>query len=222
MLATKKLWPFLKARFAPRGARQIFSQYAEDIIMLDILKKQGITRPSYIDIGAHHPIFGNNTYLFYRAGGTGVLVEPNPEMCHIAEKKRPRDTIVNAGAGGRDGEADFYMFSQSTRSTFSKEQAREWEFTSGQKPTVTKRQILSLDSIFATYFKNEAPHIVSIDAEGLDAEIVSGLSWKVRPKIFCIESDGALDDIMKSHGYELKARIFQNSIFADSHTQTQI
>jgi FkbM family methyltransferase len=212
----KKILPFIKARFAPRGARQIFSQYAEDIIMLDILKKKGIHRPSYIDIGAHHPIFGNNTYLFYRAGGDGVLVEPNPEMCRIAEKKRPRDTVVNAGAGARDGEADFYMFSQSTRSTFSKEQAREWEFTSGQKPTVEKKRIISLDSIFRDYCTGGAPDIVSIDAEGLDAEIIGGLSWKARPKIFCIESDGALDALMKQHGYELKARIFQNSIFADS------
>jgi len=207
---------FLKVRYAPRGARQTFSQYAEDLIVLDILKKQGIKKPFYIDIGMHHPVFGNNTYLFYRSGGHGVLVEPNPEMCEIARKKRPRDVIVNAGAGSKDGQADFYAFSQSTRSTFSKEQALEWEKTSGQKPAVEPKKILSLDSVFRDYCKGQTPDVVSIDAEGLDVQIISGLNWNVRPKIFCVESDGSIDPIMKQHGYELAARIFQNSIFLDS------
>lgn len=185
--------------------------------MLDLLKKKGVKKPSYVDIGAHHPIFGNNTYLFYRAGGSGALVEPNPEMCRLAKSKRSRDTCLNAGAGAHDGEADFYMFSQSTRSTFSKEQAQAWEASSGQKASIEKRSILSLDSIIQKGSAGKAPDIISIDAEGLDAEILSGFSFVVRPKLFCIESNDQVAKVMAEKGYELKAQILQNAIFMDTN-----
>ncbi len=208
---------FIKARYAPRGARQSFSQAGEDIVMSDILKKLGVGKDiSYVDIGAHHPVFGNNTYLFYKRGGRGVLVEPNTALCDLIEKKRPKDTCLNAGAGGKDGEADFFVFPQSTRSTFSKGQAQEWEKTSGQKFKIEKHKIFSLDTIIDKYCVGKIPDIVSIDAEGLDAEIISGFSFAKRPKVFCVENqDKNILAIMERNGYELKAQIFQNAIFVD-------
>jgi len=212
----QRVIPFLRARFAPRGARVSFSQYGEDLIVKDILTKIGVKNASYIDIGAHNPIFGNNTYLLYKNGGSGVLVEPNSELCKLIKNKRPRDICLNAGAGKDDGEANFYAFPQSTRSTFSKEQADEHQKNTGQNPKVEKQKILSLDSIINNHFKNEAVSFVSIDAEGLDEEILSGFSFGKRPKVFCIEAptdNSRVDDLMKNHGYEKVAQIFQNAIF---------
>ncbi len=206
---------FLKGRYAPRGARLTYSQAGEDMIMNDMLRTADIKKPCYIDIGAHHPIFGNNTYMFYRNGGRGVLVEPNTEMCASIRRSRPRDICLNAGAGAKAGEADFFAFPQSTRSTFSASQAAAWEKSSGQKYKKDKREIITLDAIIKDHFRSDAPDIVSIDAEGLDAEILSGFSWKTRPKIFCVEADGQAESILEAHGYVLKARIFQNAIFAD-------
>src|SRR3989344_1660792 len=147
-----RLFRFLKARYAPRGAYPTFSGLGEDIVMDAILAKLGIKKASYIDIGAHNPIFGNNTYLFYRKGGRGVLVEPSPELCKEIKRKRPQDICLNAGAGKNDGEADFFAFPRrSTRSTFSKDQADTWERMSGQKPYVTKEHVFSLDTIITKY-----------------------------------------------------------------------
>jgi len=215
MTFMRRLLGFIKARYAPRGARQTFSQCGEDIVMRDILSRKGVKRIFYIDIGAHHPVFGNNTYLFYKNGGSGALVEPNESLCKLIKRKRSRDLCINAGAGAQDGEADFYSFPQSTRSTFSSSQAVSWERSSGQKPVIEKRAVLSLDTIIRDRLQGKTPDIVSIDAEGMDLPILSAFSWSVRPKVFCIESMDGLSELMKSKGYELKARIFQNEIYAD-------
>jgi len=209
-----RLYRFIKARYAPRGARASFSASGEDIAISDILKKLGVREPLYIDIGAHHPVFGNNTYLLYKQGGSGVIVEPNDELCSEARDKRPRDRVVNAGAGKSDGEADFYLFPmKSTRSSFSKDQADKWVSESGQKPIVEKRNILSLDTIINSHLGARVPDVVSIDAEGLDLEILSGFSWRVKPRVFCIEMSPGIEDMMLGRGYELVAKMFQNSIF---------
>ncbi|MBX4195814.1 FkbM family methyltransferase [Candidatus Parcubacteria bacterium] len=183
--------------------------------MSNILKKLGVKDVFYIDIGSHHPVFGNNTYLLYKNGGHGILVEPNAGLCEAARSKRPRDIVVNAGAGREDGQADFYSFAKkSTRSSFSYEQAKKWEDESGQHPEIGKRQIFSLDTIIGKYASGRVPDAVCIDAEGLDKEILSGFGWKVLPKVFCIERSLGLEDILGLRGYELKARILQNDIYA--------
>ncbi len=214
----QRVWPFIKARFAPRGARISFSQYGEDLIIEDILKKEGIKEITYIDIGTHHPYFGNNTYLFYKSGGRGVLVEPNSEMCDVIKNKRPKDICLNAGVGARDGEADFYEFTQSTRDTFSKIDAEEQEKRVGEKAKIKKREIISLNTIVDKYFEDKNISLVSIDAEGLDYEILSNFNFSKRPKVFCVESnneDKKVEDLMHGKGYECVAKIFQNAIFVD-------
>jgi len=166
-----------------------FACSAEDIIMVRILEKIGIAHTTYIDIGGHHPVFSNNTYLFYRNGGSGIIVEPNKKLCNLYTKKRSRDECICAGAGKFDTEEKFYNFKQNTRSTFSQKQAEEWQNFSGQKPfSIDTIPILSLDTIIGRFYKNIAPDVISIDAEGYDTEILSGFSWSCRPKIFCIET----------------------------------
>lgn len=193
--------------------------------MSDTLRKSGITKPLYVDIGAHHPIFANNTYLLYRQGGRGILVEPNKELCYVIQNTRPRDVCLNAGVGGHDSEEEFFSFPRSTRSTFSKVQAEAWQRESEERPTIEKKPIYSLDTIINTHC-DRVPDVVSIDAEGLDIEILSGFSWTRRPKIFCIESavyddggikhvDSELASLMKQHDYTLVAKVLCNDIFVD-------
>lgn len=215
----KRIFNFIKARFAPRGAYISFAQYGEDLIIKNILKKEGVREVSYIDIGTHHPYFGNNTYLLYLNGGRGVLVEPSEEMCQVIRNKRLKDICLNAGAGGVDGEADFYEFEQSTRSTFSREQAEEHERNTRQNARIKKQKIVSLDSIVEEYFKDKDISLVSIDAEGLDFEIISGFNFSKRPKVFCVEvgEDRKVENLMKDKGYKLVAQIFQNAIFLDKN-----
>ncbi len=216
---------FLKRRYAPRGARISFSQAGEDMIMQEFLLRFGITKPFFIDIGAHHPIFGNNTYLFYTKGGQGIIVEPDQLLLNLYRPKRKRDTALHAGAGKIDGKSSFYSFVQSTRNTFSEKQAKEWEAHSGQHPMIFQIPILSLDSIITAHCNGKIPDVISIDAEGYDFEIISGFSWKLRPKLFCIESvknnaripqrNQVLYELFLKNGYVRGAETPANTIFID-------
>jgi hypothetical protein len=58
--------------------KKSFSQSGEDLIIDFIFNALGISRPSYIDIGAHHPYYLNNTAIFYLRGARGINIEPDP------------------------------------------------------------------------------------------------------------------------------------------------
>lgn len=211
-------WAFLKARYAPRGARICFAQYGEDRVMFEILKKKHTGPFNYIDIGAHHPYFGNNTYLFYREGGSGVVIEPNRALLKTIKRIRPRDTALDVGIGSVDGSSEYFSFSQSTRSTFSAQQAEEHERRTGQKPAREVRAIRSLDSIVTEYFCDRPLALLSIDAEGLDEAILSAYSFRVRPKMICVETtdqNSHLATILREKGYMLVALVMQNAIYLD-------
>ncbi len=219
---------FLKKRYAPRGARQSFAQAGEDILMRHATERLKIEKPTYIDIGVHHPVFGNNTYLFYLNGSHGITIEPNKKLSDTIKKKRPRDTFLCAGVGRIDSTAEFYNFPQSTRSTFSVNQATKWEKSSGQKSFTCSMPILSLDTIIAKYCQTEIPDLISIDAEGYDIEILLGFNFKVRPKMFCVETlengnfyevpsrNKALYDLFRQHDYFPYAETPANTIFVDT------
>ena len=49
-------------------AKKSFSQCGEDLIVDYVFKARGVGRPSYLDIGAHHPYWLSNTALFYERG----------------------------------------------------------------------------------------------------------------------------------------------------------
>src|SRR5215813_8721308 len=91
-------------------ARQSFSQQGEDIVLYHALHETlKIERPTYMDVGAAHPVQSNNTYLLYTTGGHGLLVEPNPVFVKLLRKFRPHDIVVQAGIGVADTpQADYY------------------------------------------------------------------------------------------------------------------
>src|SRR5262245_33383940 len=88
-----------------------YSQSGEDLIVSFLFQYTlGISKPTYIDIGAAHPTRFNNTYLFYRRGASGVLVEPNVTLIPALTSTRPRDTVLNVGIGVTDqDEANYYV-----------------------------------------------------------------------------------------------------------------
>ena len=76
-----------------------YSQFGEDLLVQEVL---GYERRDifYIDIGAFHPISKSNTYIFYKRGGRGICVEPNPNAKALWQKFRPRDIFIGKGVTG--------------------------------------------------------------------------------------------------------------------------
>lgn len=55
-----------------------YSQHGEDMIIANIFSILNITKPTYLDIGANHPLKGSNTALLYSRGSHGTIVDANP------------------------------------------------------------------------------------------------------------------------------------------------
>lgn len=173
-----------------------YAQNAEDLISAKVLTIAGVSKPTYLDIGAAHPIKGNNTFYFYRQGSRGVLVEPNPFYVKMYQKYRPEDTALAAGIGTDDvAEADYYLVGNQTDgqwNTFSKDAAMLAEKTTNGSvriQRVVKMPLLNINGVIEKYFGGKAPDFISIDVEGLEIPILKSLDFKkYRPAVICVET----------------------------------
>jgi FkbM family methyltransferase len=210
--------------------RTSYSQSGEDLIIQQIFMALGLDRITYLDLGANHPTRFSNTYLFYSNGSSGVCVEPDPTAQPLFRRWRDRDTLLTCGVGLEEGEADFYIMTTNTLSTFSKEEAERYQGYGSQKITkVVKLPLKPVNKILEQYFE-KSPNLISLDIEGMDFQILQSLDLdKWRPEVFCIETltytedktERKLREIidhMLDKDYMVYADTYINTIFVDRKT----
>ncbi len=202
-----------------------YSQSGEDLLVDYIFKVRGLEKVSYLDIGANHPLYINNTYIFYLKGSRGVNIEPNPKMIERFIKLRPNDISIAAGAAPDKGELIYYELDSPELNTFSKEHALQMQEKGHTIHRVTIFPVITINYIIATYFNNISPNVIFIDAEGMDFELVNSIDFNIyKPEVLCVESvsyeldgsgkkDAKLIDLITSKGYMLYADTNINSIF---------
>lgn len=219
---------FLKRIFLGKYAKISYSQCGEDLIIVPIFDALGIQRPSYIDIGAHDPVYLSNTYLLYLKGSQGVCIEPNPKLFNNIRRKRTRDSCLNMGVGiTSTKEAPFYCMSSSTLSTFSKEDAERMASYGNEKiEEVITIPLISFDEVVTKYLPSY-PNFISLDVEGLDLAILKSIDFtQYRPQVFCVETLTYTEDnteqkilttieFMLDNGYFVYGDTFVNTIFVD-------
>jgi FkbM family methyltransferase len=212
-----------------RDAKHSYAQAGEDLIVDFVARAMQIEEVTYLDIGAHHPTEYSNTYLFYKRGCQGVLVEPDPELMASIRRARPRDEFIEAGVGVQSAtDAQFFVMSTRTLSTFSEDEARRYEAMGTQRiEKVLPVPMVTLGDIFADRFRENEPTLVSIDIEGLDFEVLSTLDFKKhRPPIICVETlqysetreevkDQRIPRLMSDNDYFAYGDTYINTIFVD-------
>jgi FkbM family methyltransferase len=212
-----------------RDAKHSYAQAGEDLIVDFVAKAMQIENVSYLDVGAHHPTLFSNTYLFYKRGYQGVLVEPDPELMDSIRRVRPRDTCIEAGVGVQSAaNAQFFVMSTRTLNTFSEEEAKRYEAMGTQRiEKILPVPMVTLDEILADRFQDKEPTLVSIDVEGLDFEVLSTLDLKKRrPPIICVETlqysetreeikDTRIARLMSDNDYFAYGDTYINTIFVD-------
>jgi len=167
-----------------------YSQCGEDAIIKYIFQLRDIDKPTYIDIGAHHPYYLSNTAYFYEKGCRGINIEANPDLIAAFRSHRPHDINLNVAIGGVTNEMNFYILSDSSLSTFSKDEAEKLALAGTHKITsVEKIHLVTLESVLKKYNNNTFPDFLSLDVEGLDMEILMSIDFtKYWPKVICIEA----------------------------------
>lgn len=91
--------PELRQVWIDRLIPNCFGQLGEDAVIDNHLGWLGLSAYApgmYLDIGAHHPTCGSNTYRFYRRGAKGIAIDIGIRKQQLWRRVRPRDRFINA------------------------------------------------------------------------------------------------------------------------------
>jgi FkbM family methyltransferase len=200
-----------------------------------IFRAIGISNPTYLDIGAHHPQRLSNTQYFYASGSRGVNVEPDPDLFAEFPSHRPEDVNLNVGIG-EDGSSSlpFHVMSTRTLNTFSREEAERYAATGLHSiQRVIDVPVRNINDVIASHFKGGAPDFLSVDVEGLDVEIIKSLDLsRFRPVVICVETLTFSEtreevklveaaEYLVENGYFSYADTYINTIFVDARKWRQ-
>ena len=71
-----------------------FSQTGLDLLLSNIFK--GLQKGFYIDIGCNHPVYNNNTFLFYKRGWRGLNIDLDKSSIDLFNIYRKGDLNIHA------------------------------------------------------------------------------------------------------------------------------
>jgi FkbM family methyltransferase len=231
-----------RVRLNPAAGATYYSGHGEDALIVGWFRHFGVdpAKARYLDIGAAHPIRLSNTYMLYRLGARGVLVEPDPDQAQALRRARPNDVVIDAGmAFDERRRASLFRLTSPVYNTFSRERAerivavsRSW--TPDQRQEIrdaVEVPLIPVNEVIAGNFATgEAPNVVSIDVEGVDLPILRSLDTDLLsrdpevPCFICIEAGDPLEEvnpILDPMGFELTARTPDNWLFL-RHSQKTV
>ncbi len=175
--------------------RYSYAQMGEDLIIENNLGRYNLKSSNlyYLEIGTHHPSHSNNTYLFYKNGSRGVLVEPDVNCWERIEQERPDDKLIKAGAGDYSiSQAEYYVLTARTLNTFVKSMAeancQAVDRYGNQKIEEVKTlPLIEVNELIEKHC-DRCPDLISIDTEGFDLDILKSIKFeKYNISIVCVE-----------------------------------
>jgi FkbM family methyltransferase len=208
-----------------------YSQAGEDMLVRLALSQLGVARPSYLDIGAHHPTWLSNTFYFYRRRSKGVLVEPDPTAIRKLKLRRSRDRVLNVAVAGEDGRRTLHMFkggrfNLAKINTLSDDDAADLRRQGWTYVKAITVPVLSPTTLLERHCDG-TPDLVSIDVEGVDIEILRAWDFeRFRPAVVVVETltyvesgwgekRPEVNELMRAVGYREFADTHVNTVFVD-------
>lgn len=195
-----------------RGARTN-SQFGEDVFVAKFF--EGHPAGRWLDIGAFHPRIASNTEQLRRRGWTGINVDADPAKVKLFDWFRRSDRNLCAAVAGPD--AGRAVLRRAHGASYGSMDRLEITGGPGGVATRTAADILSEAAPDRVDF-------VSIDVEGLEAEILAGFPFdRYTPELFCVEVlDTSLEGVNASpvtgllaeHGYQIVGWLPPSVFFA--------
>jgi FkbM family methyltransferase len=167
-----------------------YAQSGEDLIVNFIFSCLHIDKPSFIDIGAHHPFYLSNTAFFYNKGCRGINIEPNPYLIRAFNKFRRKDINLNIGISDNNEELIYYIMSPPTMSTFSLNEAERLEKETSIRKVEQKNILVKhINTVLDEYNSGIFPDFLSLDVEGYEDRILNTIDFENKyPKVICLET----------------------------------
>jgi len=197
-------------------SKNSYSQYSEDLFLMEQLPNISPKNSIYIEVGANQPTQISNTYLFYRKGFHGIVIEPNREMTNLFRRFRPNDIHLEIGCSNINGILKFKNSTSSVLSGFT-DDIKEMKGQSSWVP------ILTVDEIWCDAGEKQIVFLLSIDTEGFDLNVIKGARETLKHTICAIietsENDkDEIQEIMQAEGFKLIKKTECNCIYLNEET----
>lgn len=168
--------------FIKRNYKIFYSQFGEDRIIYEILKKK--RKGVYVDVGCYHPKKYSNTFLLYRdRKWRGINIDIEEEKIALFRILRPEDINICCPVSNSSKLVKINKISNFNVSSHIKKIKKNKSYPNYRK---TRR----LDEILlSTRYKNKEIDLLNIDVEGKDFDVLKSINLKkYNPKIIIIES----------------------------------
>ena len=191
----------------------IGSQYGEDEVIHKFFQGQHLG--FLVDVGAADGIDNSNSFFLIQEGWSGILIEPDPEQfkeLQAAYIDSKVVTCLQVACGKYQSVQTLYCGRQvSTLDTTWRDRCIDaHKINYKEVKTIVKplRHILDELSVKKTF------DFLSIDVEGLDAEVLESLDLnKYQPRLICIEAKHC-DEYVANWGYKRYAETRGNVFYA--------
>jgi FkbM family methyltransferase len=180
-----------------------------------------------VDVGANDGYCLSNTYPFVRDGWKALLVEPHPKTFERLRKihaKHPNAVCERVACGNQPGTAELYMSPKDPDGIGSTICTDDNNFVRQAKANASRVTIV-VETLATLLDRQQFPadfSLLSVDAEGVDYEVLAGLDWsRYRPRLVITEEYNltpekfaARNRLFEQHRYRMMQIIGCNSLWA--------
>lgn len=196
-----------------------FSQFEEDLFIKNYFKNE--KKGFFIDIGCHHPFKGNNTYLLYKSGWSGINIDLNKLSIDLFNIARPKDINICTAISEKEGEIEYYLPNNnplSSEITIDKKFSNILKKHHGNQYKSYRTKSVTWKSIKDKYLSFlEKIDFFKIDIEGSDLQVLKSIDLEnLKIKLIMVEAShldtqnrNEIIYYLKSNNYKI---IFDNEL----------
>lgn len=162
-----------------------YSANHEDVILNRVFGDR--SRGFYIDVGAAHPLFENDTKALYDRGWRGINIEPNVAFFQALSAARQEDRNINAAVSDSSGEIAYHEVKGTGLSTCDADEADR----AADKGFEVVRHMVAAVTLRAVLEETTPPAIdlLKVDVEGFELRVLQSNDWdRFRPKVVVVEA----------------------------------
>ena len=166
--------------------KKSYAYFKEDLFINNFFKKKFYG--FYVDVGAYHPLEGNNTHLLYKKKNwSGINIDISNLSIDLFKVARKNDLNLSIGISNTKKKLKVYFRRKiNVLNTLNKKIAKI-QFPNGFYEK--KIQVDKLDNILNnSKYKNRKIDFLNIDVEGEELNVLKSLNFKkYKPKLICVE-----------------------------------